>query len=34
MMPHPERASEPELGMTDGARIFHSLLSAAVTSSR
>ncbi|HEX8812010.1 MAG TPA: phosphoribosylformylglycinamidine synthase subunit PurQ [Terracidiphilus sp.] len=25
MMPHPERASEPELGMTDGARLFHSL---------
>ena len=28
MMPHPERASEPELGMTDGAKIFHSLVSA------
>jgi len=30
MMPHPERAAEPELGMTDGARIFHSLVSAMV----
>ena len=28
MMPHPERASEPELGMTDGAKVFHSLVSA------
>jgi len=28
MMPHPERASEAELGMTDGAKIFHSLVSA------
>jgi phosphoribosylformylglycinamidine synthase len=28
MMPHPERASEPELGMTDGAKVFHSLISA------
>jgi phosphoribosylformylglycinamidine synthase len=31
MMPHPERASEPELGMTDGAKLFHSLVSAMVT---
>ena len=31
MMPHPERASEPELGMTDGVRIFDSLVSALVT---
>jgi phosphoribosylformylglycinamidine synthase subunit PurQ / glutaminase len=31
MMPHPERASEPELGMTDGAKVFHSLVSAMVT---
>jgi len=30
MMPHPERASEPELGMTDGAKVFHSLVSAMV----
>jgi phosphoribosylformylglycinamidine synthase I len=30
MMPHPERASEPELGMTDGAKIFHSLVEAMV----
>ena len=28
MMPHPERASEPELGMTDGAKVFHSLVAA------
>ena len=28
MMPHPERASEPELGMTDGVKVFHSLVSA------
>jgi phosphoribosylformylglycinamidine synthase len=27
MMPHPERASEPELGMTDGEKVFHSLVS-------
>ena len=27
MMPHPERASEPELGMTDGAKVFRSLVS-------
>jgi phosphoribosylformylglycinamidine synthase I len=30
MMPHPERASEAELGMTDGAKLFHSLVSAVV----
>jgi phosphoribosylformylglycinamidine synthase len=30
MMPHPERASEPELGMTDGAKVFQSLVSAMV----
>ena len=30
MMPHPERAAEPELGMTDGAKIFHSLVAAMV----
>ncbi|HXW91974.1 MAG TPA: phosphoribosylformylglycinamidine synthase subunit PurQ [Terriglobales bacterium] len=28
MMPHPERAAEPELGGTDGYRIFESLLGA------
>jgi phosphoribosylformylglycinamidine synthase len=28
MMPHPERAAEPELGMTDGAKVFHSLVEA------
>jgi phosphoribosylformylglycinamidine synthase len=26
LMPHPERAAEPELGGTDGLRIFHALL--------
>jgi phosphoribosylformylglycinamidine synthase subunit PurQ / glutaminase len=31
MMPHPERASEPELGMTDGAKVFHSLVAAMAT---
>ena len=30
MMPHPERAAEAELGGTDGARIFESLLRAEV----
>src|ERR1019366_2210070 len=30
MMPHPERASEPELGMTDGAKVFHSLVAGMV----
>jgi phosphoribosylformylglycinamidine (FGAM) synthase-like amidotransferase family enzyme len=25
MMPHPERASEPALGCTDGFKIFESL---------
>jgi phosphoribosylformylglycinamidine synthase len=28
MMPHPERASEPELGGTDGFKIFESLVGA------
>lgn len=28
MMPHPERASEPALGMTDGLRILQSLVTA------
>jgi phosphoribosylformylglycinamidine synthase len=28
MMPHPERASEPELGCTDGMKIFHSMIGA------
>jgi phosphoribosylformylglycinamidine synthase len=28
MMPHPERAAEPELGSTDGFRIFQSLVGA------
>jgi phosphoribosylformylglycinamidine synthase I len=30
MMPHPERAAERELGMTDGAKVFHSLVSSLV----
>ena len=30
MMPHPERASESELGGTDGLRIFQSMVAAAV----
>ena len=28
MMPHPERAAEPELGGTDGYKIFESLVGA------
>lgn len=28
MMPHPERSAEPELGCTDGLKIFQSLVSA------
>jgi phosphoribosylformylglycinamidine synthase len=28
MMPHPERASEPELGGTDGMKIFRSMVGA------
>jgi phosphoribosylformylglycinamidine synthase len=28
MMPHPERAAEPELGCTDGFKIFESLVGA------
>ena len=28
MMPHPERASEPELGMTDGFKVMQSLVGA------
>jgi phosphoribosylformylglycinamidine synthase len=30
MMPHPERATEPLMGSTDGLVVFHSMLSAAV----
>ena len=30
MMPHPERASEPELGCTDGVKIFESMVRAGV----
>jgi phosphoribosylformylglycinamidine synthase len=28
MMPHPERAAEPELGSTDGFKVFQSLVGA------
>jgi phosphoribosylformylglycinamidine synthase subunit PurQ / glutaminase len=28
MMPHPERSAEPELGGTDGVKIFQSMLAA------
>jgi len=28
MMPHPERAAEPELGGTDGFKVFRSLVGA------
>jgi phosphoribosylformylglycinamidine synthase len=31
MMPHPERASEPELGMTDGFKVMQSLVGALAT---
>jgi phosphoribosylformylglycinamidine synthase len=31
MMPHPERAAEPELGGTDGFKIFESLVGAAIS---
>jgi phosphoribosylformylglycinamidine synthase len=31
MMPHPERATEPLMGSTDGLVVFHSLLRVAVT---
>jgi len=30
MMPHPERSAEPELGCTDGVKIFHSMVEAFV----
>jgi len=30
MMPHPERATEPLMGSTDGLTVFHSMLGAAV----
>src|SRR5215470_9523413 len=31
MMPHPERSAEPELGCTDGVKIFESLVGAMVS---
>jgi phosphoribosylformylglycinamidine synthase len=31
MMPHPERASEPALGSTDGIKVFESLVNAFAT---
>jgi len=33
MMPHPERASEIELGSTDGMKVFHSMVGAMAGSS-
>lgn len=30
MMPHPERSAEPELGCTDGVKIFSSMVAALV----
>src|SRR5438270_861289 len=30
MMPHPERSAEPELGCTDGMKIFHSMVTSLV----
>ena len=32
MMPHPERSAEPELGCTDGVKIFQSMVGAMTTS--
>jgi phosphoribosylformylglycinamidine synthase subunit PurQ / glutaminase len=34
LMPHPERASEPELGSADGRQVFEALVRALVTASR
>jgi phosphoribosylformylglycinamidine synthase len=34
MMPHPERASEPQLGMTDGVRLLQSLVTSAATQAK
>lgn len=31
MMPHPERSAEPELGCTDGLKVFQSVIGAMVT---
>ena len=31
LMPHPERAAEPELGSADGRRVFEALLRALVS---
>lgn len=31
MMPHPERSAEPELGCSDGIKVFQSMVSALVT---
>ena len=31
MMPHPERSAEPELGCTDGVKVFHSMVGALAT---
>jgi len=29
-MPHPERSAEPELGCTDGVKVFQSMVAAMV----
>jgi phosphoribosylformylglycinamidine (FGAM) synthase-like amidotransferase family enzyme len=31
MMPHPERSAEPELGGSDGLKIFQSMVAALVS---
>jgi phosphoribosylformylglycinamidine synthase len=31
MMPHPERSAEPELGGTDGVKVFQSMVASLVT---
>ncbi len=31
MMPHPERSAEPELGCTDGVKVFQSMVGALVS---
>jgi phosphoribosylformylglycinamidine synthase len=31
MMPHPERSAEPELGCTDGLKVFQSMVGALVS---
>jgi phosphoribosylformylglycinamidine synthase subunit PurQ / glutaminase len=31
MMPHPERSAEPELGCTDGVKVFQSMVGALIS---